>query len=131
MKYFRMADKYRQYSEMFQAWINLKQQNILLESYFEKQNIKTIAIYGKGKHSEYFIEEIKRTKVKISYFIDKNASFMVETIPVLSIDIELPVVDAIIVTIVDEFDMVLKELKKVCDFPVFSLEDIIYQSQNI
>lgn len=126
MRHLRSEDKYKQYYRLFEAWTRIHQQDRDLDPFFQELKIKTIAVYGNGEFSKRFAEDMKKSKVKICYYIDRNADQIIDDVPVLSLEEKLPEVDAVIVTIIDEFESISKRLKEVCDYSIYSLEDVIY-----
>lgn len=126
MRKIKLINKYKDYYLMYEEWLDLYQNQIPLVSFFTRLNIKKIALYGNGKIGKCFANAIKDSPIEICYYIDKNANYMIEEIPVLSLDDKLPKVDAIIVTLVNEFDDICIKLKQKCDYIIISLEDVIY-----
>lgn len=100
--------------------------------YFEKNNIKKIAIYGAGTIGELFYNEIKNTGLKVSFFIDNNIDKEgtslgdITIIGCDKIDIQESV-DAIIVSPVLDYKEIEKMLqeKKLNATKIISLEQIV------
>lgn len=113
--------------KMMIQWVKVKQQGKSLGSYFEQKKYKKIAIYGMSYAGETLVEELKDSNVKIAYGIDKNASSIYSDVEIVTMDGELEVVDAVIVTAITFFDEIAKALSMKISCPIISLEDILYE----
>lgn len=122
-----MSDKHLTLFVMMNQWVRVKQEGKNVSSYFINNGYKKIAIYGMSYAGETLIEELKNTEVEVLYGIDRNAKGVYTDIDVVSPDEDLKEVDAIVVTAVFFFDEIEKNLAKKFDFPIISLEDILYE----
>lgn len=121
------VDKFKNYYNMLNQWLMLKQEGKTLVSYFEENGYNTIAIYGMGEMGNRLYDELKGSDIKIKYAIDKNASSTYSDIDVFEVEDELEKVDVVVVTAVFAFDEIEEELSEKIDFPVISLEDVVYE----
>lgn len=128
-----LYERYKSYYTVTNQWLLNKNENKDVRSYFEENKIKSVAIYGMGTMGELFYEEVKKTDVKVSYFIDKNAEelyYGLDDITVIGLeDIKKQeAVDAIVVTPFYDFDAISEDLEDLgIETEVISLEDIIYE----
>lgn len=127
----KMITKFESYYLMMDAWLQLRQKEIYLSYKLKEMGLCRIAIYGNGKMGKRLYEELKNSDVEVVYYIDKKAASMMEDIPVFSLEQVLPKVDAIIVSLSEYYNCIKKDLNKVCEYPVYSLDNIIYESFEI
>lgn len=126
-------NRFKSYYNVTNQWLLNKNEEKNVGDYFKDNNYKTIAIYGMGNMGELFYEEVKKTDVKVAYFIDKNAEelyYGIDDIPVVNIkDIESrEKVDAIIVTPIYDFESISEDLVDSSKgAEIVSLEDVIYE----
>lgn len=120
--------KFQRYYLLMDAWVQLYQKGISVYNQLEQYGINNIAIYGNGQFGKRLYEAGKKSSIEIKYYIDQNAEKMLEDIPVFNLKQELPIVDAIIVTVPDKYEEIQTELRKVCEYNILSLEDIVYAS---
>lgn len=120
------VDKFKTYYNMLNQWLILKQEGKSLEQYFISNGYKSIAIYGMGEMGNRLYEELKEKSVEIKYAIDKKADTTYAEIDVLSVEDDLPLVDAVIVSAVFAFEEIEKDLENLFECPIISLEDIVY-----
>lgn len=120
-------DKFKRYYNMLNQWLILKQEGQSLEKYFTDNGYKTLAIYGMGEMGNRLYEELKNTSIEIKYAIDKNASGKYADIDVKDLEDELEVVDVVVVSAIFVYGEIVEELGSVIDFPIISLEDVVYE----
>jgi hypothetical protein len=123
---FRVA-KFKGYYNLLEQWLLLKQQGKSLEQYFLNHNYKTIAIYGMGELGNRLLEELKYSDINVKYGIDKNNSAIKSDIDVYRPGDNLEAVDAVVVSAIFAFYEIEDELKKVINYPIINLEDVVYE----
>lgn len=112
---------------VFDRWLQIRQEGRTLAEYFKKYNYKTVAIYGMKELGERLIDELKDSDITVSYAIDKNADQIYADVDIVAPDDELEPVDVIVVTAIYYFDEIADMLNEKVDYPVVSLEDIVYE----
>lgn len=122
-------DKFKGYYNMLNQWLVLKQEGKSLEQYFVDNGYETVAIYGMGEMGNRLYDELKNSdKVKIKYAVDKNADSAYSELEVLESADDLPEVDVLVVTATFAFDEIEEELSGKIDYPIVSLDDVVYES---
>lgn len=121
------SDKHLALYQLMNQWVRVKQEGKNLSEYFERNNYRTIAIYGMSYVGETLINELKGTVTQVAYGIDRNADMLCSDVEIVSIDDNLEKVDAIVVTAISFFDEIEDQLVKKVDCPVLSIEDVIYE----
>lgn len=125
-----MADGHVKVHELYMAfdqWLHVRQEGKTLVEYFEKQGYKTVAIYGMKELGERLYDELQGSGITVEYIIDKNADQIYADVDVVTPDEELKPVDVIVVTAIYYFDEIEEMLSEKVDYPVISLEDILYE----
>lgn len=122
------VDKFKGYYNLLNQWLMIKQSGKTLETYFIDKGFKSIAIYGMGEMGTRLYDELKNTEIEIKYAIDKNALSSMSEIEVVETEDNFEKVDAIIVTATFAFIEIEEELKKKVDYPIVSLEDVVFES---
>lgn len=120
-----LLDKMGEFYNLLIEWLKLCQEGKTLASYFEKNNYKTIAIYGMKELGERLFDELRETGVEVKYAIDRNSAVYAE-IEILNPEEVLPSVDVIVVTAIHYYNEIKETLSKNINCPIISLEDIIY-----
>ncbi len=111
----------------FDQWLSIRQEGKTLVEYFREHDYKTVAIYGMKELGEHLYEELKGSDVEVRYVIDKNADTIYADVDVVTPDEVLEPVDVIVVTAIYYFDEIEDMLSEKVDYPVISLEDILYE----
>lgn len=117
--------KFEKYYNDLHKWISIMRRGRKLEDYFLKNNFPKIAIYGYGDLGRLLEKDLGDSAVKIKYAIDKTAEGVTASIPILSVNEELPAVDAIIVTPSFDFAEIKDFLEKKVSVPIISIDDVI------
>lgn len=111
----------------YDRWLIVRQQGKSLVEYFEKNQYKTVAIYGMKELGERLYDELKDSGIMVKYIIDRNAESIYADVDVITPDEDLDPVDVIVVTAITYFDEIEEMLSEKVDYPVVSLEDILYE----
>lgn len=119
-------DKFKSYYNILNQWLILKQEGKSLEKFFCDKGYKSIAIYGMGELGNRLYEELKDSSLEVKYAIDKNASNTYSELTVYEIEEKLPTVDVIVVSPIFAFDEIEKDLSEIVNYPIISLEDIVF-----
>lgn len=111
----------------FDRWLQIRQEGRTLAEYFKKNNYKTAAIYGMKELGERLLDELEDSGITVCYAIDKNAEQIYADVDIVTPDDELKPVDVIVVTAIYYFDEIEEMLSEKVDYPVVSLEEIVYE----
>ena len=122
----KQVDKYKLYYCLNNKWIALKEANKRLSEYFVENKIKTIAVYGLGDVGLNLCEEIMKDGIEVRYAFDGNLIRYDSVIPIRKLEDELEKVDAVVITIPDEFEAIKNNLSPKFSCPIISVDDVIY-----
>lgn len=122
----KKIDKFRDYYNLLNQWLILKQEGKSLEEYFVNNGYKSIAIYGMGEMGNRLYDELKGTDIEVKYAIDREAVSVYSELEVLELEDDLKEVDAIIVTAIFAFEEIEEDLMTKIDYPIISLDDVVF-----
>lgn len=115
--------------DLYEQWLYLKARNIEIKQYLDNKGCKTVAIYGMGRVGYRLYDELRNSNVKVLFGIDRNAAqvngccgLQVDTIEKLQS--RFKDIDAILVSVVNDYDIILCELSDKYKVPAFALKDI-------
>lgn len=117
--------KWKQQFLLYERWIRLKQKGYALSAFFEKNNIRIVAIYGMGYIGCDLYDELEGSEINVSYFIDRTICDFENVIKVVHPDGVLDKVDAIVVTVINKEEEIKAYLKKRCSYVILSLYEIV------
>lgn len=120
-----MSDKFQTLFLVMNRWVKVKQEGKNLSSYFESHGYKKIAVYGVSFAGETLIRELMHSDIKVDYGIDQREA-VYTYVDVVTMNCELPEVDAIVVTAITYYDEIEEKLREKVDCPIISLEDVLY-----
>lgn len=122
----READKFEEYFNLLDRWmLDLEQGNTeYMGQWFVEQGISNIAIYGYGKLGRHLAFLLKSLDVKIKYVIDKGQKQENCDYLLIRPEDQLPQVDCIVVTPVNEYESIKEILSKKFAGRIISAEQI-------
>lgn len=123
----QISDKHLALYLMMVKWVEIKQEGKRLADYFYKRGYSSIAIYGMNYVGKRLLRELRDSNVEVRYGIDQRAEEIYADINIVTADEKLSDVDAIVVTPVYFFDEIKNKLSMASNYPVISLEDILYE----
>ncbi len=122
-----LVQKNDQIIRAFERWMKLKQSGKSIATFLQQSGYSHVAIYGFGKLGTCLYEELRDSKVKVDYIIDKNPDVISVEVDKYPVGVELPDTEMIIVTSIAFFNQVQDEVIDYCRCPIFSLEDILQE----
>ena len=120
-------NKFKNYYNMLNEWLYLKQNGTSLDTYFKKNDYNSIAIYGMGEMGNRLYDELKQSDIEVKYVIDKNFASVYSELEVLDPEEEFPEVDVVVVTATFAFDEIENSIENKVNCPIVSLEDVVYE----
>lgn len=118
-------DKNQKMQETAQRWLCIELENKLFEGVLTKKNISSIAIYGMGYLGCCLYDRLENTSVKIEYVMDRNMSELKKVVKTVSLDEELPKVDAVIVTVSGETERLCQLIRAKCNCKIMTLAELL------
>lgn len=90
-----------------------------------EKGIKKVAIYGWGYLGKHIYYNLVQADVDVKYIIDQNVKNSGLDIPMLSFEDEWECVDAIILTVVDDTEMLRMQIKEKINVQILGLGDLL------
>ena len=122
----KKVDKFKEYYNILNQWLILKQEGNSLEKYFIENKYKTVSIYGMGEIGNRLYEELKdSSKIEVKYALDTYSELEVLSLEEYT-DLAADDIDVIVVTATFAFDDIKKSLSELLDCNIISSEDVVY-----
>lgn len=118
----KQLDNYKRAFHFFQRWARKVSEGVSPVGFFEKREIKKIAVYGAGDLGKGLEMLLRNTGIEVNFFIDQNAEYIISELPVYRKEKIGNAIDAVVVTIKSE--NIMEELKKTVKCPVFDIDEI-------
>ena len=117
-------EKLREQYDLLDHWFQLKQQNRSVSEYFIENHYDQIALYGWGTLGKHLYEDLKMSKIEVSYIIDQNKKEEGIVAPEAFLE-DQSGISVIVVTPIFAYEEVYKKLCKKVDVPVISLQEVV------
>ncbi len=113
-------------------WLENRNSGKTFAGYFKKYGYKNIGIYGAGDLGRLLFEEIKKSDIRVLYFVDRNAEglFDYQGIKVIPIDKigDMPKIDVLVITPVGNYGSISKLLaNSFPELPTINLKEAVYE----
>lgn len=125
-KNLQMSKKHLDLFLMMNQWVKVKQEGKNVSDYLEKNDYKSIAIYGMSYAGEALVRELSDSAIEVKYGIDKNAAGVYSELKLVTPEDELEEVDAVVVTAISFFEDIEKNLSNKLKADIIALDDILY-----
>lgn len=119
--------KYESLYNLAERWITIREEGKSLESILEERGIKTVVIYGLGKMGKHAVTQLKGSSISVVCAIDRVVRGYWQGVKVMPLQKHIPDADAVIVTAINDRDVIERNLKKYTDCTVLSLEELLYE----
>ncbi|WP_300809001.1 hypothetical protein, partial [uncultured Acetatifactor sp.] len=116
--------RYESYWRIMDKWLLLKEQKKSLSNILEEKGCYKVALYGVGMLGKHLICDLSGSNVKIVCAIDKNSVEGQFDFPIIDLNGQIPVADAVIVTPVYEFEKIRIQLNEKGIKHVISIESL-------
>jgi hypothetical protein len=114
----------RTHDNLLEKWMCLRDEHIELSDFFKEKKLMKIGIYGMGRLGNHLLCELSASGIKVEYGIDKVPKEH-PRVKVYSLDDELPEVDAIVITVMGQYDDIAKLLDKKIQTELVTIEEVI------
>ena len=117
---------------LLRDWLELRNSNLSLCSFFEKRGWLKVILYGGGDLAQLFLEEIAGSKISCVRVYDKNADNIFLGVPVEKYSGQLiHDADVVLVSVFYDFDNIKKMINELNDIPVVSIRQVVNDVQEI
>lgn len=106
-------------------WLELKQNGISLNDFFERNHIRSVAIYGMAVLGCRLYDELECGNVEVKYLMDQNPMGMEKVFEFAPLERGKVEVDAIVVTVAGAERQIVREIKAMGYQRVIGLSEIL------
>lgn len=118
----------RMHDKLLDDWMYLRDRKANLSRFFYKYGYRNVAIYGMGKLGRHLLYELSQGGIKVIFGIDMNAGESVEEIEIYSPEQEMPDVDAVVITVTNQYAEISSMLRINMECPMITIEEIIEET---
>lgn len=126
----RLLEKYCRESFVYDEWMSLKIRGIGISEFLSDRGYRTVSIYGVTRLGRRLGEDLVKDGIDVRYFIDINAEYLDEKLPVYSPEDNLMRVDLIIISLVINEESVKKCITEKHGMRVYTILELLYEIQK-
>lgn len=124
---YKKIDSVCKHDNLLESWMHLRDIGIEFSGFFKKYGYKRIAIYGVGKLGKHLFCELSKGDIEVLFGIDQNSKCVTYPVPVYSASQQIEEVDAIVITVIDQYEEIKKLLTEKVNCAIIPLEKIIQE----
>lgn len=124
-EHIRMLSKFQKMFFVYDDWMKLQEQKQYISDYLIKLGICRVALYGDSYIGKRLFYNLQENGVEVGYFIDRNAKYLEERIPVYLPEEGLPPVDLIIICLVEGTEAIKADLSALSDTKICSITELL------
>lgn len=107
----RLLSKFQKMFFVYDQWLGMQEKGKYIHAYLRECGVRRVAVYGDSYIGKRLYRSLQDNGVEVRYFIDRNAAYLDEEIPVYLPEIGPPPVDMIIISLVEGTDGIKETLK--------------------
>jgi len=120
-----LLEKFREMFLVLNKMAVCREKGDAIGKFLRSEGIQRVCIYGDGYIGKRLAGELKAWNIETAFFMDRNAQYLTEEIPVYQLA-EAPIeVDAVIISLVQHYDSVRNELRKKYKTKIYTVQEIL------
>lgn len=120
-----LLEKFREMFYVLNKMAVCRETGYSVGKYLQSEGICRVCIYGDGYIGKRLKGEFEECHIETVFFIDRNAQYLTEDVPVYQLD-EAPVeIDAVIIALVQNYDVVRNELRSKYKTKIYAVQELI------
>ncbi|MBE5936766.1 MAG: glycosyltransferase [Lachnospiraceae bacterium] len=125
-KRINQLDKFKKMFFIYDGIMKAANEGVTVASFLRNNNYKKVAVFGYGYIGKFLRKELEKDEdISLEYVIDRNADYIKDGIPVYKIEEELPEVDCIIISLVQNEETVHNILENKMDAHVTDVKKLL------
>lgn len=126
----KLLSKFQKMFFVYDDWINLQEQGWYMHQYLKGIGAGSAAVYGDSYIGKRLYQNLSNNGIEVRYFIDRNAAYLEEEIPVYQPQKGLPPVDVILISLVEGIEEIKKDLRVLTKGRVYSVAEILAEMRK-
>lgn len=126
----KLLSKFQKMFFIYDDWMKLQEQGSYIHEYLQKAGVSSVAIYGDSYIGKRLYYCLQKNGVEVRYFIDRNAAYLEEDIPIYLPQVGLPPVDLILISLVEAQEVIRGELTVLTTAQISSITELLADMKN-
>lgn len=120
-----LLEKFREMFFVLNKMAVCREKGYSVGKYLQSEGIHKVCIYGDGYIGKRLAGELKEWNIETAFFIDRNAHYLTEEIPVYQLEEAPKEVDAVMISLVQNYDSVREDLRRKYKAKIYTVQDIL------
>lgn len=120
-----LLEKFREMFLVLNKMAECREKGCPIVKHLALDRILRVAIYGDGYIGKRLMGELKEHHIETVFFIDKNADYITEEIPVYRLEDAPEDIDAVLVSLVQNCDSIVEILKKKYKAKIYTVKELM------
>lgn len=92
--------------------------------------VSSVAIYGDSYIGKRLYHSLQNNGIEVRYFIDMNAAYLEEEIPIYAPEAYLPSADLILISLVEGVEEIRKNLETLTEGKICSVQELLEKLEH-
>ena len=106
------CDRYRGYWQVMDRWLMLLESGKSIAGWLRAHGYAQVAVYGYGMLGKHLVHQMEQEQLTPAYLIDQQPEKDSGSLPMMTLEDELPAADLVIVTVQYDFPAIQRNLKE-------------------
>lgn len=120
-----LLEKFREMFFVLNKMTECREAGCAVGKFLRSEGICRAAIYGDGYIGKRLMGELKEYHIETAFFIDRNAAYLLEETPVYQLEDAPGDVDAVIISLVENDDLIRNILERKYKAKVYAVKDLV------
>ena len=121
----RLLSKFQKMFFIYDDWMKQQEEGRYLHQYLKRAGVNSVAIYGDSYIGKRLYYRLQKNGIQVRYFIDRNAAYLEEKIPVYLPQAGLPSVDLVLISLAEAEESIKAELETMTETRICSITDLL------
>lgn len=126
----KLLSKFQKMFFAYDRWLRGQEEGKYIHKYLEKRGVRCVAIYGDSYIGKRLCHSLRENGMRVCCYIDRNAAYLEEDIPVYLPEEGLPAVDLIIISLVEAEEAIREELARLSEARICSFTELLADMHN-
>ena len=121
----RLLSKFQKMFFIYDDWMKQQEEGRYLHQYLKRAGVNSAAIYGDSYIGKRLYHSLQKNGIQVRYFIDRNAAYLEEKIPVYLPQAGLPSVDLVLISLAEAEESIKAELETMTEARICSITELL------
>ena len=126
----KLLSKFQKMFFLYDQWLRFQEEGNYIHGYLEKRGVRRVAIYGDSYIGKRLYHSLRDNGMEVRYFIDRNADYLEEEIPVYPPQAGLPEVDLIIISLVEAVEAIREDMTRLSEAKICSVTELFAEMKK-